>query len=61
MFGSATSFLEEFKRLVSVLMHHVKKPCKICPASWTRWDVLAKDKVATSRVDREKEISVGLD
>lgn len=58
MFGSATSFLEEFKRLGFVLMHHVKKPHKICPAFWTWWDVLANDKVTTSRVDREKERSL---
>lgn len=58
MFGSAISFLEEFKRLAFVLKHNVNKSHKRCQASWTQWDVLAKDKVTTSRVTGEKEISV---
>lgn len=48
-------FLEEFKRLVFVLMHNVKKSPKICPVSWTQWDVLARDKVATSGVMGERD------
>lgn len=55
MFGPATSFLEEFKRLVFVLMHNVKKSPKICPVSWTLRDVLARDKVATSGVMGERD------
>lgn len=45
MFGLATNFPVEFRRLVFVLMLEVEESHKIHAASQAQWDVLAKDKM----------------
>lgn len=49
MFGLATNFPVEFRRLVSVLMLEAKKSHKICSVSQAQWDILAKDKMTISK------------
>lgn len=48
MFGLATNFPVEFRRLVFVLMLEVEESHKIHAASQAQWDVLAKDKMTIS-------------
>lgn len=58
MFGLATNFPVEFRRLVFVLMFEAKKSHKVCAVSRAQWDDLAKDRVTINRMTEEKEISL---
>lgn len=50
MFGLATNFPVEFRRLVIVLTLKAKKSHKILAVSRAQWDVVAKDKMTISRM-----------
>lgn len=45
MFGLATNFPVEFRRLVFILMLEAEKSHKIRAVSWAQGDVLAKDRM----------------
>ena len=45
MFGLATNFPVEFRRLVLVLMLEAEKSHKIHAVSWAQWDVPARDRM----------------
>lgn len=58
MFGLATNFPVEFRRLVFVLMPEAKTSHKIHAVSRAQWDILAKDKMTISGMMGKKEISL---
>lgn len=60
MFGLATNFLVEFRRLVFVLVLEAKQSHKIHTVSRAQWDILAKDKMIINGMMVKKEISLSL-
>lgn len=63
MFGLATNFPVEFRRLVFVLRLEAEKSHKIHAVSWAQWDVLAKDRMTdhpqSGRAERDLSGSCG--
>lgn len=58
MFGLATNFPVEFRRLVFILRLEAKKSHKISRVSRAQWDVVAEDRVTSGTVTGERETSL---